>query len=83
MVGVARSMTDFHYACYLSDLAVDKDYQHQGIGKQLLKLTKSQLNKHCKLILISAPAANDYYPRLGFKNNPRTWVLESDCELES
>lgn len=24
LIGIARSMTDFHYACYLSDLAVNK-----------------------------------------------------------
>ena len=46
LVGVARSMTDFHYACYLSDLAVDRDYQRQGIGKQLQMLTQQQLGKH-------------------------------------
>ena len=26
VVGVARSVTDFAYCCYLSDLAVDRDY---------------------------------------------------------
>lgn len=65
LVGVARSMTDFHYACYLSDLAVDQDYQRQGIGKQLQILTQQQLGRHCKLILIAAPAANAYYGRIG------------------
>jgi GNAT superfamily N-acetyltransferase len=35
LVGIARSMTDFHYACYLSDLAVHRDYQKKGIGKRL------------------------------------------------
>ena len=43
LVGIARSITDFHYACYLSDIAVDQDYQNQGIGKQLLKITQNQL----------------------------------------
>jgi len=31
LVGVARSVTDFAYCCYLSDLAVDEQYQKQGI----------------------------------------------------
>jgi len=39
LIGIARSMTDFHYACYLSDLAVDENYQRQGIGKHLQRLT--------------------------------------------
>ena len=78
LVGIARSMTDFHYACYLSDLAVHKDYQHNGIGKMLLKITQQQLGKRCKLILIAAPAADSYYDNIGFTRNPRCWVLESD-----
>ncbi len=78
LVGVARSMTDFHYACYLSDLAVDRDYQRQGIGKQLQILTQQQLGKHCKLILIAAPAANGYYQQLGYTHMPRCWVLSKD-----
>lgn len=32
LVGIARSVTDFAYCCYLSDLAVDEQYQKQGIG---------------------------------------------------
>ena len=38
LVGVARSVTDFEYCCYLSDLAVDKEYQRSGIGKELIRL---------------------------------------------
>jgi len=75
LVGVARSMTDFSYACYLSDLAVDQKYQHQGIGTELLRQTSSKLGPKCKLILVAAPAANDYYPKLGFELNDKTWVL--------
>jgi len=74
LVGLARSMTDFHYACYLSDLAVDSEYQKQGIGKELIKQTQKHLNSTCKLILIAAPDANAYYEPLGFTNNPRCWV---------
>lgn len=78
LAGIARSMTDFHYACYLSDLAVHKDYQRQGIGKMLLQITQQQLGKQCKLILIAAPAADSYYGNIGFTRNPRCWVLERD-----
>lgn len=76
IIGIARSMTDFHYACYLSDLAVDRSYQNLGIGKNMQRLTQEQLGPQCKLILIAAPAANAYYEKLGFENNPRCWVLE-------
>ena len=43
LIGIARSVTDFHYACYLSDLAVSKEHQKSGIGKQLQILTQEQL----------------------------------------
>jgi len=57
LIGVARSLTDFHFACYLSDLAVDKSYQAKGIGVELQRRTQGQLGYHCKLILIAAPLA--------------------------
>ena len=81
LVGIARSLTDFHYACYLSDLAVTQNYQKSGIGKQLQILTQSQLGDNCKLILLAAPAANEYYEHIGFINNPRCWVLERDASI--
>jgi len=74
LVGIARSMTDFHYACYLSDLAVHRNYQKKGIGKELQRVTRKQLGEKCKLILIAAPAANSYYGHIGYSNNPRCWV---------
>ncbi len=83
LVGVARSMTDFHYACYLSDLAVDRAFQKQSIGRVLLRLTTDKLGPQCKLILVSAPAANDYYSALGFEKNERTWVLPRGKQIDS
>ncbi|XOV78860.1 MAG: GNAT family N-acetyltransferase [Aestuariibacter sp.] len=76
LVGIARSVTDFHYCCYLSDLAVAHSHQRMGIGKKLQELTKEQLGPECKLILLAAPKANDYYPQLGYQHNPRCWVLD-------
>ncbi|WP_395373998.1 GNAT family N-acetyltransferase [Marinicella sp. W31] len=75
LVGVARSVSDLHYACYLSDLAVDSDYQKLGIGKQLQVMTQAQLGPQCSLILIAAPKANNYYEHIGMVNNPRCWLL--------
>ncbi len=76
LVGVARSVTDFTYCCYLSDLAVDIDYQRQGIGVELMALTQAQLGPGCKLILLAAPSAADYYLRVGFRHHPRCWTLD-------
>jgi hypothetical protein len=81
LVGIARSVTDFHYACYLSDLAVHCDYQKCGIGKRLQVITQQQLGPLCKLILIAAPAANQYYEHIGFIQNERCWVLEPHAKI--
>lgn len=81
LIGIARSVTDFHYACYLSDLAVAESHQKTGVGKQLQMLTQNELGPRCKLILIAAPSANDYYEQIGFTNNERCWVLDRDENL--
>lgn len=76
LVGVARSLTDFQYCCYLSDLAVREDYQKQGIGKGLIAETEKALSPKAKIILLSAPQAVDYYPHIGFNQHPSAWVRE-------
>ncbi|MDH5393571.1 MAG: GNAT family N-acetyltransferase [Gammaproteobacteria bacterium] len=81
LIGIARSLTDFHYACYLSDLAVSKIHQKNGIGKKLQAITQEELGPKCKLILIAAPGANSYYDQIGFTNNERCWVLERDKNI--
>ena len=57
LVGIARSITDFNYCCYLSDLTVDVAFQRQGIGTELISLTQSLLGPRCKIVILSAPAA--------------------------
>lgn len=83
LIGIARSMTDFHFACYLSDLAVHKKYQKHGIGKKLQIITQEKLGPECKLILIAAPDADAYYEHIGFTNNSRCWVLDRDQHISS
>jgi ribosomal protein S18 acetylase RimI-like enzyme len=83
LVGVSRSLTDWHYSCYLADLAVDVSYQRSGIGRELIHLTQQQLGPRCKIILLAAPAANDYYPKVGFDHNPRAWLLERGKSVRS
>ena len=81
IIGVARSVTDFNYCCYLSDLAVDKEYQNHGIGKKLIDMTQTQLNEKCKIILLSSPSATEYYPKVGFTQHSSAWTLTRDKKL--
>lgn len=75
LVGVARSLTDFCYACYLSDLAVDLDYQRRGIGQELIRRTREAIGERTMLLLIAAPEAMDYYHRIGFEKMDRAWHI--------
>jgi len=81
LIGIARSITDFVYCTYLSDLAVDKDYQKKGIGKRLIEETK-KLAPQAKLILISKPAAIDYYTKIRMKRHNYCFILDNVNELK-
>jgi ribosomal protein S18 acetylase RimI-like enzyme len=76
LIGMARSLSDFAYVTYLADLVVDKRYQRQGIGQKLIQQTQASIEAGSKIVLLAAPTANDYYPQIGFQNNPRAWILE-------
>lgn len=81
LVGIARSLTDFDYCTYLSDLAVDRAHQRQGIGKELIRRTKEAAPK-AKLILLSAPKAEAYYPKIGLTQWPQCYVLDRVEDLQ-
>ena len=76
MVGIARAITDFSYCCYLSDLAVDRNYQKHGIGSELVKRIQEKIGDECSLVLLSAPGAVEYYPRLGFEKADKAFVIK-------
>lgn len=65
LIGIARSLSDFCYATYLSDLAVHRDYQRQGIGRELIRRTQ-EASTPANICLFAAPDAVDYYPHVGF-----------------
>ena len=67
LVGVSRAMSDFSFCCYLADLAVDEVYQRQGIGKRLIEETHKVSGENTSLILLAAPAAVAYYPKIGME----------------
>jgi N-acetylglutamate synthase-like GNAT family acetyltransferase len=66
LVGLARSITDWSYCCYLSDLAVARDFQRRGVGAELVRRTREAIGEEVSLILLAAPEATAYYQRLGF-----------------
>ena len=80
LVGMARSVSDFSYATYLSDLAVRVSHQRKGIGRELIRRTQAAGGK-ATVILLSAPEAMEYYPRIGMKSHPSAWTLGAEERL--
>ncbi|MEX0173956.1 GNAT family N-acetyltransferase [Streptomyces sp. LMG1-1-1.1] len=74
LVGIARSISDFSYVTYLSDIAVVRDHQRSGIGRELIDATRKEAPT-AKIVLLSAPAAAEYYPHIGFTAHQSAWVL--------
>ena len=75
-VGIARALSDFSYWCYLSDLAVRAEYQHQGIGKRLIGEVKQTVGEQSMLLLLSAPAAMGYYPKIGMETVSNGFIIK-------
>ena len=74
LVGIARSVSDYSYVSYLSDLAVRVSHQRQGIGKELMRRTQAAAPK-ATLLLLAAPAAVEYYAHVGFTHQPQAWLV--------
>ena len=75
LVGVSRAISDLNYCTYLSDLAVDEAYQRQGIGRALIQKTHEAVGLQTSLILLSAPAAREYYPHIGMDPHDSCWII--------
>jgi len=78
LVGVSRSLTDYAYCCYLSDLAVDKAYQGIGIGRELVRRTRAVIGEEVSLLLLAAPGAMSYYPTLGFTQADNAFLIKRE-----
>lgn len=78
LVGIARSVTDFVYCCYLSDLATDPAWQGRGIARALIGETKRIVGPGTTLLLLSAPKPMTYYPRIGMTTVRNGFVIRRD-----
>jgi predicted N-acetyltransferase YhbS len=77
LVGISRCVTDFVWTTYLADLAVRVSHQRSGIGKELMRRTQAAAPQ-AKLLLLAAPAAERYYPHVGFTHFPQAWMLREN-----
>jgi len=75
LVGILRALTDFSYCCYISDLAVDKKYQRQGIAKKMIQLATETVGEKVMLLLLSSPEADSFYSHIGLKKVENSWQI--------
>lgn len=75
LVGICRSITDWVWCCYLSDLAVNPDYKKSGIGRTLIEKTKEMVGDQSMILLLSVPTAMEYYPKVGFRKENRSFII--------
>jgi ribosomal protein S18 acetylase RimI-like enzyme len=78
LIGISRAITDFHFCTYLSDLAVDEAFQHKGVGKELIRQTHVAAGLQTTLVLLAAPNAVGYYPKVGMRKHESCWVIDRE-----
>lgn len=78
LVGLARSLTDFSWCCYLADLAVRKDFQKSGVGRALVEKTRETVGKNSMVLLLSVRGALEYYPKIGMKTVENAFIFDRE-----
>ncbi|MFV0296633.1 MAG: GNAT family N-acetyltransferase [Hyphomicrobiaceae bacterium] len=76
---MARSITDYAYCCYLSDLAVDKSYQGRGIGRQLIAETRRVAGPQSMCLLLSSPDAMTFYKAIGMPQTNNAFMYPREA----
>ncbi|NSW52730.1 MAG: GNAT family N-acetyltransferase [Anaerolineae bacterium] len=80
LVGVALGLTDFAYYMLVTDLGVARDYEKQGIGKQLLTLLHQAAggkNRIC-VFLDSADDAVGFYENYGMHKGNSLMAFDAE-----
>ena len=78
LVGIARSITDFAFCCYLSDLAVSSGMKGQGIGRRLIEETRRHCGPEVSVILLAAPGAVTFYEQLDMPRYPAAFAYDRE-----
>ncbi|WP_125704762.1 GNAT family N-acetyltransferase [Lacticaseibacillus daqingensis] len=67
LVGAIRGISDMHTVAFIQDLVVLPDYQHQGIGRELLAQFDDYFKQVARIVVVCDNAAlRDFYAKAGF-----------------
>jgi N-acetylglutamate synthase-like GNAT family acetyltransferase len=75
LVGLSRTITDWVWSSYLADLAVNPDYKKSGIGRKIIEITRETIGEQSMILLLSVPTAMEYYPKVGFEKENRSFII--------
>ncbi len=67
LVGLICAMDDSIMTAYVHYLLVRPDYQHYGIGKQLVEMVKEHYKDYLRLVLVAYNEELQFYQSCGFK----------------
>ncbi len=72
LIGCVRVLSDLHFRSIIYDLAVLPEFQHKGIGKELVQKCRNA----CETSewLVQTESSKEFYEKIGFKEN-------NDCFL--
>jgi len=79
LLGVARTLTDFAFCAYLSDLAVCRSAQGLGIGRGLIAATRTAVGPQASLLLTAAPDAVGFYERIAMPRVPDAFRYDREA----
>ena len=69
LVGVLFGITDFAYWLFITDLGVDRDYMHRGIGRRLMDAALEKAGGAEDIIMYTCANENaiGFYEKLGMR----------------
>lgn len=82
VIGVARLQFNTAEEAQIRYMAVAREYERKGIGRQLVTAMESHaLNSSCKNIVLDARAgAVDFYKKLGYQLTEKSYLLFDEIQ---
>ena len=76
LVGFGRVLTDYVYRASIWDVIVDKEYQGQDIGTQIIeRLLRHPDLRHVELFWLCTRDKQAFYEKLGFSSKEQTGMV--------
>ena len=78
LVVAGRVLADGRDCAYLCDIAVHRDCQGRGLGRDIIERLLAHCRGHRKIILYAVPGKEGFYERLGFRRMTTAMAIFED-----